>query len=52
MRPDIVPSGAFRSKEYEHNAKHVSYGEKLHLEKNCLILTSDQTQEDGAVNTT
>lgn len=52
MQPDIVPSGALRSKQYEHNAKHVSYGEKLHLEKNCLIVISDQTQEGGAVNTT
>lgn len=52
MQPDIVPSGALRSKECEHNAKHVLYGVKLYLEKNILILMSDWTQEDGAVNTT
>lgn len=52
MQPDTVPSGVSRSKEYEHNAKHVLYGVKLHLEKNILILTNDWTQEDGAAITT
>lgn len=52
MQPDTVPSGVLRSKECEHNAKHVFNGVKLHLEKNILILTSDWIQEDGAVNTT
>lgn len=36
MQPDIVPSEVSRSKEYEHNAKYVLHGVKLHLEKNTF----------------
>lgn len=33
---DIVPSEVSGSKKCEHNAKHVLYGVKLHLEKNIF----------------
>lgn len=52
MQSDIVLSRALRSKECEHSAKHVLYEAIMHLEKNIFILTSDGTQENGAVNTT
>lgn len=40
MQSDIVLSGALRSKECEHSAKHVLYEVTMHLEKNIFILTS------------
>lgn len=51
MQPDIVPSEVLRSKECEHNTKHVLHRVKLHLEKLFLILRSDGTREDVAVST-